>query len=277
MKIHHYTTIDNLALILKNKTIRFSRLDGLDDLEENISSDNIKVGCYAFASCWTEDSEESIPLWKMYTNNGIGVRISIDKDMFYEYENPDSLVVNGLPFSAKGIYNRTITPLHDWLNVRDSVMPVSTEEKDFIYKKIEYVDDINKATADIVKRVDYGNNKGRIFIQHPKIGKYKHKRWIFENETRFVLLIFPVGVFSSVEDFMKGYEQQMYSSWCNGTIPSINHYDMRLKDTVFDDMEITLSPSMSESNRIIVESLINRFAPKSVIKESSLEHKVVLK
>ena len=32
--IHHYTTINSLALILKNKTIRFSRLDKLDDISE---------------------------------------------------------------------------------------------------------------------------------------------------------------------------------------------------------------------------------------------------
>lgn len=31
MKIYHYTTLDNLTLILKNKTIRFKRLDQMDD------------------------------------------------------------------------------------------------------------------------------------------------------------------------------------------------------------------------------------------------------
>ncbi len=34
MEIHHYTSIENLALILKNKTIRFTRLDKVDDSEE---------------------------------------------------------------------------------------------------------------------------------------------------------------------------------------------------------------------------------------------------
>lgn len=32
--IHHYTTIDNLALILESKRIRFTRLDLLDDIQE---------------------------------------------------------------------------------------------------------------------------------------------------------------------------------------------------------------------------------------------------
>lgn len=34
MRIYHYTNIDTLALILKNRTIRFNRLDNVDDLEE---------------------------------------------------------------------------------------------------------------------------------------------------------------------------------------------------------------------------------------------------
>ena len=34
MKIYHYTSIETLALILKNKTIRFNRLDHVDDVDE---------------------------------------------------------------------------------------------------------------------------------------------------------------------------------------------------------------------------------------------------
>ncbi len=36
MKVYHYTSIETLALILKNKSIRFNRLDCVDDLEESI-------------------------------------------------------------------------------------------------------------------------------------------------------------------------------------------------------------------------------------------------
>ena len=32
--IYHYTTIESLALILKNKTLLFNRLDCVDDLDE---------------------------------------------------------------------------------------------------------------------------------------------------------------------------------------------------------------------------------------------------
>lgn len=62
--IHHYTTIDNLALILESKKIRFTRLDLLDDIKEVAGLDNPieKIDKSIFISSWTEDNEENIPL-----------------------------------------------------------------------------------------------------------------------------------------------------------------------------------------------------------------------
>jgi len=36
MKIHHYTSIETLSVILEHKTIRFNMLDQVDDREEAI-------------------------------------------------------------------------------------------------------------------------------------------------------------------------------------------------------------------------------------------------
>lgn len=41
MKIYHYTSIETLALIIKNKTIRFNRLDFVDDCEESLKRGEI--------------------------------------------------------------------------------------------------------------------------------------------------------------------------------------------------------------------------------------------
>lgn len=61
MRIYHYTSLESLALILQNKTIRFNRLDKVDDLEEgNVESLGIKFCKYIFVSCWTEDENENI-------------------------------------------------------------------------------------------------------------------------------------------------------------------------------------------------------------------------
>lgn len=45
--IHHYTNIDVLTLILKNRTLRFTRLDQMDDPEEcNFVSNGVNLGQY---------------------------------------------------------------------------------------------------------------------------------------------------------------------------------------------------------------------------------------
>ena len=48
----------------------------VDDLDEAETEDMGKFGkILVYVSCWTEDSEESIPLWNLYTPNMHDVRI----------------------------------------------------------------------------------------------------------------------------------------------------------------------------------------------------------
>lgn len=85
--IHHYTTIDNLALILESRKIRFTRLDLLDDIKEIAGLDDqiLKLHKSIFVSSWTEDNEKNIPLWKMYASIMNGVRISMPQIMFQQH------------------------------------------------------------------------------------------------------------------------------------------------------------------------------------------------
>ena len=79
--IHHYTSINTLALILETKKIRFTRLDCFDDMLEAKNIQDINFGNQLFASCWTK-AEESIPQWYMYGVQLSGVRLSFFSDDF---------------------------------------------------------------------------------------------------------------------------------------------------------------------------------------------------
>ena len=83
--LYHYTTLDKLALILRNRTIRLNPLDKMDDLQENMTSDVKNFGRIFFASSWTEEATESIPMWKMYASMESGVRIGLPKNPFKRY------------------------------------------------------------------------------------------------------------------------------------------------------------------------------------------------
>ena len=63
--LYQYTNVEALALILSNKTIRFSALNKMDDLQEMQTSDLRIIGRFIFVS-WTNDANEQIPMWKMY-------------------------------------------------------------------------------------------------------------------------------------------------------------------------------------------------------------------
>ena len=64
MKIYHYTTLETLALILKNRTLRFNNVKNMNDPEESVTEDfKSSLQDYTFISCWTQSPEESIPLW----------------------------------------------------------------------------------------------------------------------------------------------------------------------------------------------------------------------
>lgn len=80
--IHHYTSIAALAAILRHRTIRFGRLDTLDDTQEAQSIGGFDFGTMLFASCWVEKDEEDIVQWAMYGDAMKGVRISLPRQPF---------------------------------------------------------------------------------------------------------------------------------------------------------------------------------------------------
>lgn len=57
----------------------------------------------------------------------------------------------------------------------------------------------------------------------------------------------------------------------------ISSYFLHLKDDIFDQLEITLSPNISEESRKLVDNLVQQYAPKAIIKESTFHNKVIFK
>jgi hypothetical protein len=82
MKIFHYTSIKGLSLILNSQKIRFTRIDLLDDIKETHGiPNNLKTLFYV--SCWTEESDENLSLWSLYTSmNGVRIEFKLQSDKF---------------------------------------------------------------------------------------------------------------------------------------------------------------------------------------------------
>ena len=234
MIIHQYTSIDSLALILKNKTIRFKRLDKMDDIEEAaLSNVGIHLGGFMFVSCWTFNEIESIPLWKMYTPATKGVRISLDKNMFKKH---------------------IVTKLNTFWN------------EDFFYKKIEYTDDLNQIYNSLIQ-----NNSNGVSLNFDNVGRFKHKHWEFQDECRFRLIILPND---NINIGDKRYVTYIHSCVKEERFPIIDSFFIDLKDDAFDNLRITLSPYATEADKLIVNALCKEYAPNAHIINSSLKGKV---
>jgi len=262
MEIHHYTSIDNLALILKSKTIRFTRLDKVDDGDEaKQSSNNIKLSHYAFVSCWSDNKEESIPLWKMYAGKDMnGVRITLDSDMFLKYP-----IESGNYHGINIIGGTSILPIEKAFTKDYYIVPPFFNSTAFL-KKIEYVEEPSENMEDVARLTYLGNNKGEMNLDTKKIGIYKRKCWSFQCECRFILIIIPNPNHTISSESSVNLMTDIY----NGIPPTLTYYDMKLDPSVLSNMKITLSPTCTDAERIIIESLVKEFVPNASINSSAL-------
>ena len=158
MLIHHYTNIESLALILQSKKIRFNRLDRMDDLEEGrVEAQGIPVGKYSYVSCWTEDEEESIPLWNMYAGKEMGVRISLPQDMFKDHVMLGRIVgdaelgakiLDAMPKLAPTVTLKI--PAFEYFGKNYLILPVHSHDLRAFYGQIFYTDDVQWLCSDQV-------------------------------------------------------------------------------------------------------------------------------
>lgn len=159
-RIFHYTSIDNLKLILENKTIRFNSMANMDDMKEGFSIDFGDLSRYLYSSSWTKDKNENIPLWVMYTDNMKGVRIEADSD-FLEIEEDRNGKVTNITNENALVYRL------QYGNNSNSLVKVKYSEE---YKSC-------------IK-----NSRGFIGEEILDIGRIKPTAWSFQNEWRFRLL-----------------------------------------------------------------------------------------
>jgi hypothetical protein len=160
-KLYHYTSINNLALILKTKSIHFGRLDHVNDPTEGLVSDFHSQAPYIFISCWTANEEENFALWNMYTQNMRGVRIELELPIFQSYK-----IAN----IENSLFNET-----EYLNEDKGYFILGGRNYPY---KIEYTDDESKLKPAV-------RNENGIYIA--SVATHKRTIWSIEQEYRYRL------------------------------------------------------------------------------------------
>ena len=240
MKLYHYTTINTLALILKSRKIRFGRLDLVNDPTEGIARDFQPVSKYIFVSCWTDNEEENLALWNMYTPSMRGVRIQIETPLFNSYSINET---DNYLFSGESCVNEDL----GYFMVAGQNHPIP----------IEYTDDENLLRPNIL--TDIG-------LDMVAVGKYKRSIWRMEQEQRYRLDIFPIDKNVRSENF-----PDRYNHLIDQEVPApIEYFDVEIKTEAFNSMKILIGPKIKPGDQEIIESLVSRYNDSIEISASSM-------
>lgn len=264
--LYHYTNIETLALILKNRTIRFNSLDKMDDLQEQQTADVKNIGQFCYISSWTDDATESIPMWNMYASLNLGVRIGLKSNPFriYDYTANDLASIMNVPVTDEmdGKPIQTVIPFSDMLT--NGFVPIQMTAAGLL-NKVQYTNDPNKLYPHILEEDEKGFS-----LALGELGKCKNLHWTFQHEWRYILHILPFNLIQASPKVLSDVQltaNKMKEGLAKQPFP---YYDMQLSDTAFDNMEITLSPRISAGSRIIVESLAEKYNNPATLKDSDL-------
>ena len=261
--LFHYTTIESLALILKNKTIRFNSLRNVDDLEEQESADLSNFGKFCFTSCWTAEEKENIALWNMYSKNGTGIRIKLPAPPFKmnKIEIPQS---NGELAILESNY-KSITINDNSGNILFYFWP----PKEVNITSVIYTEDdsLRKPKICYLK-------ENEINIKWDLLGNIKSSLWSFQNEWRFSFCVMPPQL--EIINFQR-HSLAKIKQYCEQTQPPFEYYDISLDEKCLLEMEILMGPSTTESDLVIVKSLINTYNPNAKIELSNIRNTVRFK
>ncbi|GEM_PF-220637 len=270
-QIHHYTNINTLALILKNKTIRFNRLDRVEDMSEAQSLGKFNLANYLFVSCWTDSGAESIPQWHMYTNGMAGVRLTFPKH-FFNYRP-----LKQPPNADLFIQSEVLSPIpFEQLFTDDYIVLPNIVNKDLFGRKVRYVDDIEDIYKDAVNlEIDKQGHANLKIDKVTNLAGYKQKVWEFQSEFRFVLFILPsIPIPSSgISDdkYLLQLPSHIIKSIINGNPPKIEYFDVCINPDILDNIVITLGPLASEGDTLIVDSLLRRYTKNGSFRHSRLK------
>lgn len=248
--LYHYTSIETLALILKNKTIRFNNLLNVDDPEEAETEDLGLSGKHCLVSCWTKSSEDILPMWNMYTSGMKGVRIKMQINPFKKYTyNKGEMhfsekVLSCIDYRADYTKKVTIAPK----------CPLTIE--------VEYTDDEGLLQPKIKSQTE-----NEIRISFEKLGRYKRKHWAFQNEYRYIITTVPWTVWELQQVKNEKEQFELFNRVLDKDNKQIcEEIYLALSDDAFENMEILLAPKTTEAEYIIVQALLEKYCPNIQVK-----------
>lgn len=226
----------------------------MDDRNESEPFNNKPIADKIFVSCWTENKNENVALWKMYGYDFKGVRIGLDMP-FFKLKPVKSGKWNGLNI-INPTGKRILLLPQEILTKEYFIIPSFMAENTF-YKRIEYIlfDELESkykkfTTIETEDGINY-----KVSLDFHEIARYKSVEWKAQEETRFVLGVVPLNRdFTNGLDFENKRFQRLFVSEIRDAIINerklpFNNFDVELDPDVLKNIKITGGPKC-DFNRI---------------------------
>lgn len=264
--IFHYTSIENLLLILKTKSICFNSLENVDDMEEKETEDLKNFGRFYYVSCWNKSSKESIPLWTMYSQDMQGVRIELPK---FPFKN-NKYSKREIYFDEHKIEYIDVDKLY-----KDTKMVLL--DGGIKLFDIEYTDN-EKLLYPTIKNI---NSENLLEYDFSKLGRYKRSNWSFQEECRYGVLLVPWNMEClnkiikmdkfgnnelkmAINELIKLLENQ-------NTVATCKRFYLEIDESKLKKMKILLGPKVTEAQEEIVKLIVKEYCPEIKINRSKLK------
>ncbi|WP_159876107.1 hypothetical protein [Aquitalea denitrificans] len=234
-RICHYTSFETLKLIIENKTIRFNSLKNVDDAEEGFTTDFGYLSPYFFASCWTYDCDEKLPLWAMYVKDRFAVRIEVDSDILKLSTNKYHQITNHV-------------------NGKSACYPIFRGGGNPVF--LSRVDYRTEPLLSMTKNV-----RGMFsddFIE--SFGTTKRSVWDFQNECRFLIQATPIA-YANRRPSETPYTNHLESIW-NKMKTDIENIDMLYDVNKLRTANFMLGPSTTPDDFEILKNYILAQVPE---------------
>ena len=194
--LYRYTSLESLALILKSRQIRLNPLDKMDDLQEQKTADVENLGKFVFISSWTEESDESIPMWRMYTDPRAGVRIKMRKNPFVWHGTKGSDIVEktGLQAADMKSLNGILPTFLDMSELMAKGYYSVQAYNGKILEQVTYTNEIEKLEP-VISHIT-GN---KMTLELDKLGRHKNTYWAFQKEWRYIMTFIPFDFKSDMD------------------------------------------------------------------------------
>ncbi len=298
MRIHHYTSIETLGLILKNRTIRFNRSDQVDDPDEiELEINGYPFAKYLLLSCWTLEEDESIPQWGLYAGKGHGVRITLDSDHLFQnflsetrVESRDEIIKkvwekrftqpDGTEIFAYGFHTtsgeKSYVPyyiFHGTFNPTTSGLAILPPVPNYEFlTKVDYVNSLDNAYAD---SINIKNTDERHYSMNftTRIGYKKRKSWSFQKEARFILMLMHTmpqksgQIIVDIPDF--SFTKYGFPPTSQDRSEQLFYFDLSVDNDAFDYLEVIAGPETSDEEKSKIKDIIQAYAPNAKYSISS--------